>query len=112
MSFALNRHLTLLHGLEQCTLRFRGGAVDLVGEHQLGEDWAVMEAEPAFAWLIYGYANDVGWQQVAGELDTMEVQAESPCQRMGQRRFAHAGLIFDQQVTAGKEAGKRKTNDV
>jgi len=37
---ALGRHLALLHRLEQRSLRFRWGAVDLVGEEEVGEDRA------------------------------------------------------------------------
>ena len=37
---ALGRHLPLLHRLEQRGLRLRRGAVDLVGEQEVGEDRA------------------------------------------------------------------------
>ena len=32
---AVHRHGALLHDLQQCGLRFRGGTVDLIGEQQL-----------------------------------------------------------------------------
>jgi hypothetical protein len=50
-------------------------------------------------------AGDVGRQQVAGELDAGELQAEQAGQSMGQGGLAQARQIFDQQVAAGKQAG-------
>jgi hypothetical protein len=42
---AVDRHLPLLHRLEQRRLRLRRRAVDLVGEQQVGEDRARAEGE-------------------------------------------------------------------
>ena len=47
---ALDRHLALLHRLEQGGLRLRRRAVDLVGEEQVGEHRSLAEAERAAAW--------------------------------------------------------------
>ena len=44
-ALASGRHLVLLHRLEQRGLGARRGAVDLVGQHQVGEDRAGLEAE-------------------------------------------------------------------
>ena len=51
MRRALDRHLPLLHRLEQRGLGLRRRAVDLVGEQQVREDRAFAEAERAFARL-------------------------------------------------------------
>ena len=45
VALARDRDLLLLHRLEQRRLRLRRGAVDLVGEQQVGEHRARLEAE-------------------------------------------------------------------
>ena len=44
-----HRHLVLLHGFEHGRLRLRRGAVDLVGQHDVGEDRPVHELKLALA---------------------------------------------------------------
>ena len=73
---ALDGHLALLHGFEQCALRLRGGAVDLVGQDQLRKDRAWQEAELAALAFVDRNPGDVGGQQVAGELDAREGEAK------------------------------------
>ena len=62
----------LLHRFEQRRLRLGRGAVDLVGQHQVGEDRARLETQ-AFAAALVGLhdhaADDVGGHQVGRELD-------------------------------------------
>jgi len=71
----------------------------------LRKDRAGQEAElPALAFVDRD-ADNVGGQQVAGELDAREGKSEQSRQRMGQRRLADAGQILDQQVAAGEQAG-------
>jgi hypothetical protein len=52
--------LLLGHGFEQGALRARRSAVDLVGQQQLGEHWARMEAEAAVVLVVDRHAEDVG----------------------------------------------------
>ena len=47
MRLAVDRHLPLAHRLQQGALRARRGAVDLVGQHDVGEDRARAEDELA-----------------------------------------------------------------
>ncbi len=103
--FAFGGDLALLHGFEQGALGFRGGPVDFVGENQLRKDRAGQETEFAALAVEDRDAGDVGRQQVAGELDAGELQAEQAGQSMGQGSLAEAWQIFDQQVAAGKQAG-------
>ncbi len=57
-------HAALLHGLEQRRLRFGRGAVNFVGEEDVGENRAALENEDAFAvhLLQHGVAGDVAGQ--------------------------------------------------
>ena len=50
--------------------------VDLVGENHLGEDGAGMEPEPAVLTVEDRHADDVGGQQVTGELDALELHPQ------------------------------------
>jgi hypothetical protein len=62
----------LLHGFEQRRLGFGRGTVDLVGQHEVGENGAGLEAKGLPAALI-GFddhaAHDVGGHQIGSELD-------------------------------------------
>ena len=51
-------------------------------------------------------ADHVGGQQVGGELDPGEVQAEHPGERPGGQRLAEAGQVLEQDVAAGQDAGQ------
>ena len=72
--------MVLLHGLEQGGLRLGRRAVDLVGQHHVGEDRPVQEDELAPAGLGVVLqdvgAGDVGGHQVGRELDALERQVQ------------------------------------
>ena len=51
------------------------------------------------------HPHEVGGHQVRGELHPGEIQAERPGQRLGERGFADAGHVFDQQMAASQQAG-------
>ena len=66
-----------LHGFEQRRLGFGRGAVDFVGEHEVGEDRAGLElrifaARRSFSMTMC--ADDVGGHQVGSELDARKLQ--------------------------------------
>jgi hypothetical protein len=69
---ALDSDLPLLHRLEQRRLGLGRGAVDLVGQEQMGEDRSAPELEAALALIVDRAAGDVARQQVRGELDAAE----------------------------------------
>mgnify|MGYP000504077994 CR=1 FL=1 len=108
MAYAVAGHLPLLHGLEQRALGLGRGAVEFVGEQQLGEHRPGVKAEIARVRLVDGHADDVGRQQVAGELDAAEAQAEGARQAVGEGGLAHARQVLDQQVAARQQAGQRQ----
>ena len=69
-----------------------------------------MKAETRRVAVVNRYAENIGRQQIAGELDTLKLQAEHRGQRMGEGGFADARNILDQQVAAGQQAGERKAD--
>ncbi len=105
---AVDRHLALLHRLEQCALRLRRRAIDLVGEHHRVEDRARQEAERLRALVVDRYAEDIRGQEVARELHARVAQAERRRQRLRQRRLADARNVLNQQVAAREHARHRQ----
>ena len=110
---ALDGHLPLLHRFQQRALRLGCGAVYLVGKDHLREDRAGMEFEHAAGLiaactLIYRHAEDVGRQQVAGELDALELQAQRAREHQRQRGLADSGHVFDEQVAVRQQTSERQ----
>ena len=85
-------------------------AVHFVGEDHLREDRARVELEVAGVALEDRHADDVRGQQVAGELDALEMQAERAREHMRERGLADARHVLDQQVAAREQAGQREAN--
>jgi len=65
-----------------------------------------MEAKFARLALVDADPDNVGRQEVAGELDTLELEVEGGGQRMRQRGLADARHIFKQKVATCDEAGE------
>src|SRR5579862_1981071 len=103
-----NRHLQLRHGFEQRRLRFRGGAVDLVGEHDVGKQRPRNEGELAPSVLFHDHSSSghVGGHQVDRELDPAERQVQGLGKRAHDQRLAGARHAFDQHVAAGEEGNE------
>ena len=104
-AFPFDAHLLFAHGLEQRRLRARRGAVDFVGEQDVGEHRAFVKVELLVALAENGNAQDVRRQQIRRELEAFELRVNRAGQRLGQRGFARAGKILQQHVSA---AGQRR----
>ena len=107
---AVDRDLPLLHALEQRGLRLRRGAVDLVGEDDLGHDGPRAELELLGLLVVDREAGDVGGQQVGRELDAPEAAAEAAGERLGQDGLAGAGDVLDQQVALAQQRDERQAD--
>ena len=90
MGLAVGRHLPLAHRLQQGALRARRGPVDLVGQHDVGEDRAGTEDELLRLAVVQAAAGDVGGQQVGRELDAMELAGQAAGDGLAHQRLAHA----------------------
>ena len=101
---AFDRHLPLLHRLEQRRLCLRRRAVDLVGEEQIGEDRARAELELALPLVEDRRARDVGGHQVGCELDAREAHARRLGERAGDPRLRQSREVLDQDVPVGEQA--------
>ena len=98
---ALDRHLLLLHRLEQRGLRLGRRPVDLVGEQHAREDRPRPERE--LAAVQRQRARQVGGEHVGRELCAAELEAERARDRVRDERLGDAGDALEQNVTAGEE---------
>lgn len=109
---ALDGDLALAHGFEEGGLGAWGGAVDFIGEEDVGEDGALVEFEFLGFRVEDGDAEDVGWEQVRGELDAFEGgSANGGCDGFGEGGFACARVVLQEDVAAGEEAGEDAADD-
>ena len=104
-------HRVLLHRFQQRGLGLRRGAVELVGQQQVGEHRPLLEAERALAGAVvflqqFG-AEDVAGHQVRGELHAPELQVQRLSQRAHQQGLAESRGAFQQAVAAGQQADQQ-----
>ena len=110
-----DRHVVLLHRLEQGGLGARAGAVDLVGHQQLGEDRSAHELEGPLAvdaLLEDLRAEDVGRHEVGRELHAARVEAEHGAQRIDELGLGEAGHADEQAVAAGQQRDEHLLDDL
>ena len=106
------RHLALFHRFEERRLHLGGRAVDLVGEQGVGEDRAAPGLELALARIVDQRADEVGRQQVRGELDALEVDRQRPREGLRGEGLGEAGDAFDEHVAAGQQAHQQTLDEV
>jgi len=107
---AFGGDLVLFHRLQQSRLGLGRGAVDLVGENQLGKNRPGVKPERRAVALVDRHADDVRGQHVACELDAMEVEAEELREHLRERGLADARQILDQKVPAREQAREREAD--
>ena len=95
--------VALLHALEQARLRLGRRAVDLVHEHDVGEDRPRPELEARLALVVDVGADDVGRQQVGRALHARELAVERARERARERGLADARIVLDEDVALGEE---------
>ena len=114
VAVAGDRDLVLLHRLEQRRLGLGRRAVDLVGEHEVGEDRARLEPEDAGAALLdedVG-AGDVGGHQVGRELDPVERAVDDVGDRAHEQRLAEAGHALEEDVAVREQPDERVPDEL
>lgn len=107
MALSLYAHLALGHGLQQGALHLGAGAVDLVRQQHPGEDGARMKAKLLMVGIKDLQPQQVGRQQIGGELHPPAVEPQHLRRGVGRGGLAHAGQILYQQVAAGQQGHQR-----
>ena len=106
MGGVAHRHLLFLHGFEERGLRFRRGAVDFIGQEQIGEDRAGLKIEHLLAVAVilhHRRADHIGGHQVGRELNSRILQRDGLRERAHQQRLADARHAFEQHVRARQQ---------
>ena len=96
MGFPQDSYAALLHRFEQGGLGFRRGAVDLVSQHDVGEQRPRLENELAatFDFLEHRVSRDVAGQQIGRELDALGAEFEQFGEALHQLGFPESGQAF------------------
>ena len=108
MGHAIDGDLALLHRLQQRGLGLRCGAVDLVGQDELGHDGTGPVLEATGLLVEDVDPGDVAGEEIGGELDALEGAADRARDRLGQDRLADAGDILDEDVTAAEQGDEHE----
>jgi hypothetical protein len=103
VSLAADRHLLLLHRLQQGGLHLGGRAIDLVGEQDVREQGTAHGPKLAGPLVEDHRADDVGRQQIGRELNPLERGANHLSQRAHREGLGEAGDAFQQDVPTGEE---------
>ena len=105
MALAVHGHGALLHGLEQRCLGLGGGAIDFVGEHEIGENRSRAECKLLRAAARqHGDSGDIGRHQIGRELNADEAHTHSEPERADQQGLRSARHAFEQDVAAREQA--------
>ena len=102
MADAVHGDLPFLHGLQQRRLGAGGGPVQLVRQKQIGQHPAGLVAHLPGLGIGQTVARHIRGQHIRGELNpaVAQIQYLGKCQRHG--GLAHAGHIFQKNVSLGK----------
>src|SRR5262249_35061562 len=106
-----DRHLALLHRLEERALHLRRRAVDLVGEKEVREDRAFPNAELVRALVEELAPEDVRGQEVDRELDAREVEVDRLRERGDEEGLREARDALEHEVAAGEERDQQALDD-
>jgi hypothetical protein len=103
VGLAADRHLTLLHDLEERALHLCGRAVDLIGQEQVGEDRSERGLELAVLLVVDAGADKVRRDEVWRELDPLELAADRLRDGLDRERLRQAGNALNKEMTASKQ---------
>ncbi len=101
-----DRHLSLLHHLEQGRLHLGRSAVDLVGEQEVAEDRTEVGLEVGLVRAEHARPDEVARDEVGRELHALERAAEHGGRGLDRERLREAGHALDQEVATGEQANE------
>ena len=108
-------NLTLLHRLQECGLRLGRSPVDLVGQHDIGEDRASQKLElpdPGRLVLLDDLrAGDVRRHQVGRELDPVVAQIQGVGHGVDHEGLGQAGDTDQETVPTGEDGDQELLED-
>ena len=108
VGYTVDGDLSLFHCFQQRGLGLRRGAVDLVGEDELGDDGTGPVFEATGLLVEDVDPGHIAGEEIGGELDALEGTADRARDRLGQDRLADAGDVLDEDVTATEQRDKHE----
>jgi hypothetical protein len=112
MARPTDRHLLLLHRLEQRALHLGWRAVDLVREQDVREDRPEARAERLIRGVVDHRPVQIGRQEIRGELDPPEARLDRVGERLHSERLGETGHAFDQQMPVAQEREQEPVDQV
>ena len=104
---AFDCHLPFGHRFEQRRLSFRGGAIDFVGEYDVGEDRAGLPFKKRAVLIENREPDHIRRQQIGSELNSLKRTVQRSRQRMCQRGFANASALLRIVFILAREQPRR-----
>ena len=104
---AIDGDLALVHAFQECGLHAGGGAVDLIGKQAVCKNRARDELELAFRGAVEVVAEQIGGEQVRGELHPLEAAAHGGGEGVGEGGFADAGCALDEDMAVREECSEQ-----
>ena len=112
MRYAIHRNVVFFHRLEQRALCFRSRPIDFVNQHDLGKKRPAMKNEALLFPIENRVADNIGREQIAGELNAPKLQPQRSRHGVRKCRLAYSRNVLDQQMSARQETGYRQGNGV
>ena len=91
-------------------MRARRGAVDFVGENDVGKNRAGTKFKFARLRVIDADAKNVAREKVGSELHALESALKKSCKGLRERGFSDPRNVFDEQVAAREKCYQSKLN--
>ena len=105
MGDAVNGDFLLFHNLQKRGLRLRRCTVDLIGQHDGGENRAFAELEFSALLIVESHTHHIRRQQIGRELNTLETGGNGIGQASGQLGLTGAGVVFKQNMATDHQCG-------
>ena len=94
-----DRYLPLLHRLQQRALYFGGGAIDFIGQNQIGKNRAELGGKFSRPRIVDEGADQIRWQKVWGELQALKSSLDAGRHRFDCERLGQSWDALEQKVT-------------
>ena len=103
--------LAFCHGFEEGALDFCGGAIDFVGQDEVGEERPLFGGELACSRIVDEGADEVCGEEVRCELDPLELGVDAGGEGFDGEGFCDAGNSFEEDVAVGEEADEEAVDE-
>ncbi len=110
MTFPVDGDLPFLHTFQQPGLGSGGGAVELVGQKNIGENRPPAEHKFVFAAVKNIHSRDISGQKIRCELYSGKLQIYGLCQSLCQLCLSGAWNIFQKHMTICQQRRQKQTD--